>query len=210
MNIRSSAASAVAASGPRYAFGYGARYTSGANGPSPFLYGCVFDVIVSAIHVRPWNAPSNAMTACRFVYSRDELHRVLDRLGAGVEERAARLAADRDERAEPLGELHVALVRHDGEVRVQEAVGLLGDRLDDARMVVTDVRDAHAADEVDERVAVDVRDRGAARAIGDDRARGRSADARRPSARARGSPGCVGPESPSGSRSRGSPPRAGA
>ena len=97
-----------------------------------------------------------------------QLHRVLDRLGAGVEERAARLATDRDERAEPLGELHVALVRHDGEVRVQEAVGLLGDRLDDAWMVVAHVRDTHTADEVDEGVAVDVRDRRAARAIGDD------------------------------------------
>ena len=35
------------------------------------MYGCVFDVIVSAIHVRPWKAPSNAMTPWRFVYSRD-------------------------------------------------------------------------------------------------------------------------------------------
>ena len=35
--------------------------------PSPFLYGWVLDVIVSAIHVRPWNAPSNAITPWRFV-----------------------------------------------------------------------------------------------------------------------------------------------
>ena len=139
-----------------------------------------------------------------------ELDRVLDRLGAGVEERGARLAADRDERAEPLGELHVALVRHHGEIGVEEAIGLLGDRLDDARVVVPDVRHADAADEVDERVAVDVRDR---RARARDRrrsARGRSAGARPRVARARGSPGCAGPESPSGSRSRGSPPRAAA
>ena len=98
-----------------------------------------------------------------------ELDGVLDRLGAGVEEGAARLAADRRERAEPLGELDVALVRDDREVRVEEAIDLLGDRLDDARMVVADVRDADPADEVDERVAVDVGDRRAARAIGDDR-----------------------------------------
>ena len=65
-----------------------------------------------------------------------ELDGVLDRLGAGVEERAARLAADRGERAEPLGELDVALVRDDGEVGVEEAIDLLGDRLHDARMVV--------------------------------------------------------------------------
>ena len=98
-----------------------------------------------------------------------ELHGVLDSLGAGVEERGARLAADRSEGAEPLGELDVALVRHDGEVRVEEPVDLLGDRLDDARIVVTDVRDADAPDEVDERVPIDVGDRGPARAIGDDR-----------------------------------------
>ena len=98
-----------------------------------------------------------------------ELDGVLDRLGAGVEERGARLAADRRERAEPLGELDVALVRDDREVGVQEALGLLGDRLDDARVVVADVRHADAADEVDERVAVDVGDRRPARPIGDDR-----------------------------------------
>ena len=98
-----------------------------------------------------------------------ELDGVLDRLGAGVEERAARLAGDRGEHTQPLGELDVALVRDDREVGVQEPIGLLGDRRDDARMVVPDVRDAHAADEVDERVAVDVRDRGASRAVGDDR-----------------------------------------
>ena len=98
-----------------------------------------------------------------------ELDRVLDRLGARVEERAARLAADRRQRAEPLGELDVALVRNDREVRVEEAVDLLGDRRDDAGMVVADVRHADAADEIDERVAVDVRDRRSAGAIGDDR-----------------------------------------
>ena len=52
---------------------------------------------------------------------------------------------------------------------MQEAVDLIGDRFHDARMVVTDVRHADASDEVDERVAVDVGDRRAARAIGDDR-----------------------------------------
>ena len=73
------------------------------------------------------------------------------------------------QRAEPLGELDVALVRDDREVGVQEAIDLLGDRLDDARVVVPDVRHADASDEVDERVAVDVGDRRPARPIGDDR-----------------------------------------
>ena len=98
-----------------------------------------------------------------------ELDRVLHRLGARVEERASRLAADRRQHAEPFGELDVALVRNHRVVRVQEAVGLLGDRRDDAGMVVADVRHADAADEVDERVAVDVGDRRSAGAIGDDR-----------------------------------------
>ena len=73
-----------------------------------------------------------------------------------------------DERAEALGELDVPLVRHDGVVRVEETIELLGDRLHHARMVVADVRDTHAADEVDEGVAVDVRDRRAACTICDD------------------------------------------
>ena len=98
-----------------------------------------------------------------------ELDRVLDGLRAGVEEGSALLAADRDERAEPLGELHVALVGDDGEVGVEEALDLLADRFEHPRMVVADVRDADSSDEVDERVAVDVRDRRSARAVGDDR-----------------------------------------
>jgi hypothetical protein len=37
------------------------------------LYGCVFEVIVIDSSVRPWNAPSKQMTACRFVYERANL-----------------------------------------------------------------------------------------------------------------------------------------
>ncbi len=98
-----------------------------------------------------------------------ELDGVLDRLGAGVEERSTRLPGDRSQRAEPLRELDVALVRDDREVRVEEPVDLLGDRFDDAWIVVTDVRHADASDEVDEGVSVDVGDGRPARAIGDDR-----------------------------------------
>ena len=133
------------------------------------MYGCVFDVIVRAIHVRPWNAPSNAMTAWRFVYSRESFTAFSTGLRAGIEEGGALLAADRDERTEPLRELHVALVGDDRVVRVEEALGLLSDGFEHPRMVVADVRDADSADEVDERVAVDVRDRRSARAVGDDR-----------------------------------------
>ena len=77
---------------------------------------------------------------------------------------------DRRECAEPLGELDVRLVRDHGEVRVQEALGLGDDRLDHSWMVVADVHDPDSSDEVDERVAVDVGDRGAARFRGDNRA----------------------------------------
>ena len=51
----------------------GTRYTSGANGPKPALYGWVFEVSVSDISVRPWKPPSNAITAGRFVYARANL-----------------------------------------------------------------------------------------------------------------------------------------
>ena len=37
------------------------------------MYGCVFEVIVMESIVRPWNAPSNAITAGRFVYERANL-----------------------------------------------------------------------------------------------------------------------------------------
>ena len=95
-----------------------------------------------------------------------ELDRVLDRLGAGVEERRLGRAGERRDRVEPLGVLDVDLVRDDREVGVEEARGLLLHRRDDARMRVADVEAADAAGEVDERVAVDVGD-GRAAALGD-------------------------------------------
>ena len=98
-----------------------------------------------------------------------ELDSVLDRLGAGIEERSTRLPGDRCQRAETLRELDVALVRDDREVRVEKPVGLLGDRFDHAWIVVADVRHADASDEVDEGVSVDVGDGRSARAIGHDR-----------------------------------------
>ncbi len=98
-----------------------------------------------------------------------ELDRVLDRLGACVEECGASLTADRRKCTQALGELDVALVWHHREVRMEEPIHLIGDRLHDSRMVVTDVRHTNASDEVDEGIAVDVDDRRAARAIRDDR-----------------------------------------
>ena len=72
-NACSSARSASAAETPRYSYGNGTRYTSGANGPSPALYGCVFEVSVSESSVRPWKPPSNAITAGRPVNARANL-----------------------------------------------------------------------------------------------------------------------------------------
>ena len=62
-----------------------------------------------------------------------ELDRVLDRLGARVEERRLRGLANRRERGQPLGELDVDLVRDDREVGVREPLELRLRRLDDAR-----------------------------------------------------------------------------
>ena len=98
-----------------------------------------------------------------------ELDGVLDRLRARVEEGRPGLALDGDEPPETLRELDVQLVRDNCEIDVNQALSLLLDRLDDTRMPVADVRDPDATDEVDERVAVDVGDRRAARLGGDDR-----------------------------------------
>ena len=98
-----------------------------------------------------------------------ELDGVLDRLGPGVEERRARRPGDRDKRAEPLGELDVALVRDHREVRVEKPRRLLLHRFDHPWMPVTDVHAPHTAREVDERVAVDVGDRAARRLGGEHR-----------------------------------------
>ncbi len=96
-----------------------------------------------------------------------ELDRVLDRLGTGVEERRLGRAAERGELDHALRQLDVDLVRDDREVGVGEVCELLLRRLDQAGVRVPDVQAADAAREVDERVAVDVRERGAA-AFGDD------------------------------------------
>ncbi len=112
-----------------------------------------------ASRVRPWNAASNAITARPSRCEASDLDPILDRLGPGVEERRSDEAGERRQLAQALGELDVALVRHDREVGVDEPGGLLLDRLDDPRMAVADVDDSDAAREVDERVAVDVGDR---------------------------------------------------
>ena len=116
-----------------------------------------------------------------------DLHRVLDRLGAGVDEdRLLLVAAARRELGEPPAHLDVRLVDADHEALVQVLVHLRLDRVDDRREAVTGVLAADAAGEVDERAAVDVDD---ARALGvrDDETGRRDARPRR-SGRARRGP----------------------
>ncbi len=110
-----------------------------------------------------------------------ELDRVLHRLGAGVEESRLDRPADRQPCEEALSEGRVILVRHDSEVGVAEMLQLLLRRLDDMRMRMADVQAADPACEIDERVPVEVGDRGATRVGGDDGEgdRERRGDARR-------------------------------
>ena len=117
-----------------------------------------------------------------------DLDGVLDRLGAGVEERRPRRAGERDDPAEPLCELDVRRVGHDREIGVDEPGRLLLDRLDDAGMAVAHVADADAACEVDERVAVDIRDRRVQSLGREDRQVDLQAASRWSSRRARGAP----------------------
>ena len=127
------------------------------------MYGCVFDVSVSASSVRPWKPPSNAITAGRFVYARANFTAFSTASAPALKNAAFVGAGDRRERAEPLGELDVDLVRHDREVGVGEALRAAPAPPRRRRgMRVADVEAADAAREVDERVAVDVGERGAA------------------------------------------------
>ena len=133
------------------------------------MYGCVLEVSASDRSVRPWKRALEADHRRAAGVGARELDRVLDRLGARVEEGGLRRAVEGGQREQALGELGVDLVGDDSEVGVGEALELLLRRLDHLRMGVADVQAADAAREVDERVAVDVGDRGAARLRGHDR-----------------------------------------
>ena len=85
-----------------------------------------------------------------------DLDRVLDRLGAGVDEEGLLGEVAGGERVELLGELDVALVSGDLEAHVQEGVELAADGGDDARVAMADVDAADASAEVDEAVAVEI------------------------------------------------------
>ena len=168
-NARSSAASASALVMPRYSFGNGTRYTSGANGPSPALYGCVFEVSVSDRSVRPWKPPSKQISAGRPVYARANLAAFSIASVPALKNAAFAGPLNGRDREQALGEGHADLVRDHREVGVEEARRLLLHGLDDPRMRVADVQAADTAREVDVGVAVDVGQRRAAALGGDDR-----------------------------------------
>ena len=88
-----------------------------------------------------------------------DLDRVLDASAPELKKAARVGPAERSQLSEPLRELDVPGIGHDGEIGVDEPGRLLLDRLDDVGVAVADVAHADAAGEVDERVAVDVRDR---------------------------------------------------
>ena len=101
-----------------------------------------------------------------------DLDRVLDRLGAGVDEQALLLGAGaRRQLAEPPADLDVRLVEADHHALVQVAVDLLVDRGDHRRRAVPEVLAADAAGEVDVGAPVDVLELRALGARDDERRR---------------------------------------
>ena len=87
-----------------------------------------------------------------------DLDGVLHRLRAGAEEDRLLGSVAWRQLAQPLSELDVRLVHHHLEGRVRDAVELLAHRGHDVRVVVADVHDANAADEVDVAAALGIPD----------------------------------------------------
>ena len=85
-----------------------------------------------------------------------DLDGVLDRLGAGVEQRRPLLVAAGGQLGELLAHVDVAVVRRDHEAGVRERPDLVDDPLDDLGRGVADARDRDAGGQVDQRVAVGV------------------------------------------------------
>ena len=117
--------------------------------------------------MRPWKARSKTTTAGASRRGAGDLDRVLDRLGAGVEEHGLRRGLARPELVQPARDLDVRLVHPDHEALVEETVDLLVDGPDDRLGVVPEVLACDPAGEVEELAAVGVPERGALGA-GDD------------------------------------------
>ena len=89
-----------------------------------------------------------------------DLHRVLHRLRPAVHEERALLVAARRHPVQTLRQSDVRLVGGDRETDVREAVELAADRVHHARMAVAGVHNADSTAEIDQSVAVGVRDYG--------------------------------------------------
>ncbi len=79
-----------------------------------------------------------------------DLHRVLDRFGATVEQHRALGVVTGGQFRESLGDLDVPLVRGDHETGMGESPGLFPNCLDDSRIGGTDARDGDSGTEVDQ------------------------------------------------------------
>jgi len=97
-----------------------------------------------------------------------DLDGVLHRLRAGGDEDRFLLEIARRDAVQPLGQVHVVLVRNDLVAGMGEAVELCLDGLDHLGMAMTGVDDRDAAGEVDIAVALDVPDLGILGAVGID------------------------------------------
>jgi hypothetical protein len=78
-----------------------------------------------------------------------DLHGILDRLGAGVDQEGALVVGARRNAVEPLGQLDIWLIGRDGETHMGEAVELSPDGLDHTGMAVAGVDYADSAAEID-------------------------------------------------------------
>jgi hypothetical protein len=97
-----------------------------------------------------------------------DLHRVLDRLGAGREKDRLLGCCARGERIQSLRECDVTLVRRHLEAGVRELLDLLGEGGLHARMHMTRIEHGDAARKVDITAALDIPQLGVLRVIGVD------------------------------------------
>ena len=125
--------------------------------------------------VRPWKARSKTIDAGALRRGARDLHGVLDRLRAGVDEQRLRRRVAGPVVVEPPRHLDVRLVDPDHEALVEVAVGLLVDRADDARRAVAEVLAGDAAAEVEVLAPVGVPDLRAPRLGHDELGRGDAA-----------------------------------
>ena len=109
---------------------------------------------------RQKGAPVEAARECddrrTFGVNARDLDRVLDRLGAGIQEDRLLGKVTRRRGVEPLGEVNIGLVGEHMKTGVRKQLALLGDGLHDAWMPVPGIEHGDAGREIDESPAIDV------------------------------------------------------